>query len=138
MSASGDADQIVEDAEIDVAGLAFGAAQQFRSVFGEADALQDHAEPHDGASIALAPVGRDLLPMIAQRPLQNRPLIGDLARNDAADDVVRRFGDAILLAPQQHVAADRPFDAGLKRPARSSSTIVIPAPAQAWISGGDT
>ena len=32
----------------------------------------------------------------------------------AADDVLRRFGGAILRAAQQHVAADRPFDAGLK------------------------
>ena len=109
-----DADQVVEHAEIDVAGLAFGAAQSVGSVVGEADALQDHAEPHDGLLDRSAAVGRELLPVIAQRPLQNRPLIGDLARNDAAHDVVGRVGDAILLAPQKNVAADRPLDAGLE------------------------
>ena len=114
ISAWSTADHVVEHDEIDVAGLAFGPAQSVGSVVGEADALQDHAEPHDGLFDRSAAVGRELFPVIAQRPLQNRPLIGDLARDDAANDFLRRVGDAILLAPEENVAADRPLDSGLE------------------------
>ena len=51
----------------------------------------------------------------------------------AADDVIGRVEDTILLAPQKIVAADRPGSVS-----RSSKTIMTPAPAQAWISGGET
>jgi hypothetical protein len=46
--------------------------------------------------------------------LQHRALVGDLGRNDAADDLVRFLGDTILRTTQQHVATDRAFDPGLK------------------------
>jgi hypothetical protein len=109
-----DADQVVEHTEIDSAGLALRTAQNFGSVLGEADALQDHAQAEDSGLDRLAPVGGEFVPMIAQGPLQNRALIGDLARDDAADDVVRPVGNPILLSPQENVAVDRSFDACLK------------------------
>ena len=114
MSASGDADQIVEHARNRCGRLAFGAAQNVGSVVGEADALQDHAEPVDGGLDRLAPVRGELLPMIAQRPQQDRRAGWRSCPRRAADDLVGRVGDAILLPPQENVAADRPFDAGLK------------------------
>ena len=98
-----DADQVVEHTEIDSAGLALRTAQNFGSVLGEADALQDHAQAEDSGLDRLAPVGGEFVPMIAQGPLQNRALIGDLARDDAADDVVRpcRKPDIALAAGER-------------------------------------
>ena len=70
---------------------------------------------HDGIN-SVALFCCHLRTVVAQRPLQYSALIGDLGRDDAAHNLVRLFRGAILGAAQQHVAADRPFDARLKSP----------------------
>ena len=52
--------------------------------------------------------------MVPQATLQHGALIGHLGRNDAAHDLVRLLGRAILRPAQQHIAAYRPLHARLE------------------------
>ena len=73
---------MVEDGEIDVGGLALGAAHRVGAVVGECDAAQDAAESLRRRLDRGAALRRKLLAMIAQSALQDRPLIGDLGRDE--------------------------------------------------------
>jgi len=107
---------MIENAEIELRGLALGAANNIGPLSRKADALEDGAKTCDSSVDRVFRLGRKLVAIVPQGALQNRPLIGDFAADESAHDFVWPFGGAVLLAAQQHIAAHRAFDAGLKSP----------------------
>ena len=105
---------MVEDGEVKVRRFAFRAAHRVGAVVLSFDASDDVGQTvDDGFDSRLMVRGYNPLHGLAAAH-QNGPLVGDLADNQRADDLRRRFGDAILSPAQEDVAAHRPFHAGLK------------------------
>jgi hypothetical protein len=95
-------------------GLTLGAAQYLGALIGEGHTAQNAGKPRRGRFDRDAALGGEVLAVVAQRPLQHRPLVGDLGGDDPAYDVVGLLGGAVLRAPQEHVAADRALDPRLE------------------------
>ena len=110
ISGSGERDQCIEDSEIILRRLALGAAQRFDPFVHKATRRRIRASRSIVPQSLRRRCPRHPRAVVAQSPLQHGALVGDLGRDDAAHDLVRLFGGTILRTPQQHIAADRPFD----------------------------
>lgn len=85
-----------------------------RKIVAGLDAAQQTCKPRHGGFDGEFFLLRRFRAVITQRALQHGALIGDPAGEKALDDGRRSVACAILLTAQQHIAAGRTFDAGLK------------------------
>ena len=101
-------DQMVEDAEIDVGGVSLAAAEGVeRLVLVEQIEIIAQALHGEGDLIC-----GHLVRMVPERPLEDRPAVGDLSGQDRPGDVgggLRIVGAAVLLPAQQDISGDRPL-----------------------------